>query len=120
VAWTRGCHVIGKGKQAQALLIIPQIITAQGLLINTAMMGTAAWGFYINMVPSRQGQLPMVVFDVEDKYVKRKNAPLPNNLQYAYMEMYAPNITHIPISVLGFVNVLNPLLPIYAGTIGFF
>jgi len=120
VALIRGCHVIAKGNYAQAVAIIPQIL-AQGLLINTAMMGTAAYGFYITMVPSYQGSKPLVIFDVDDIYVKRKPAPLPNKLpQYAYMEMYAPRLTHIPVHVLGFVNVFNPLLPIYNGTIGFF
>jgi hypothetical protein len=120
VALIRGCHVIAKGDHTQALVIIPQILT-RGLLINTALMGTAAWAFYINMVPSYQRHKPMVVFDVEDTYVKRKPAPLPNKLpQYAYMEMYAPGLTYIPVHVLGFVHVLNPLLPIYNGTIGFF
>lgn len=112
--------MIAKGNHAQALVTIPQIM-AQGLLINTAMRGTAAWGYYINMVPSYQGQKPMVVFEVDDTYVKRIMAPLPNKLlQYAFMEMYAPNLTHIPVHVLGFVNVMNPLLPIYTGAIGFF
>jgi len=75
--------VIAKGNHTQALAIIPQIMT-QGLLIHTAMMGTAAWGFYINMVPSYQRQKPMVVFDVDDHYVERIMAPLPNKLpQYA-------------------------------------
>jgi hypothetical protein len=115
--------VIAKGNHAKALAIIPQII-AHGLLIHTAMMGTAAYGFYITMVPSSQGQKPMVVFDVDDRYVERVSAPLPNKLpQYAYMKMYDrhnPTLTYVPIRVLGFVHVLTPLLPIYNGTIGFF
>lgn len=120
VALIRGCHVIAKGDPTQALAIIPQIM-ARGLLISTAQMGTAAWAFYIDMVPSYQQHKPMVVFDVEETYVKRKPAPLPNKLpQYAYMEMYALGLTYIPIHVVGFVHVLNPLLPIYNGTIGFF
>ncbi len=123
MALVRGCHVIAKGNHAQALAIIPQIM-AQGLLINTAMMGTAAYGFYINMVPSSRGQKPMVVFDVDDQYVERIMAPLPNMFpQYAFMKMYDrhnPNLTHVPVKVLGFVHVFNPLLPIYKGTIGFF
>ena len=50
----------------------------------------------------------MVVFDVEETCVKRKLAPLPHKLpQYAYMEMYAPGLTYIPIHVLGFVHVLR-------------
>ncbi len=76
------------------------------------------------MVPSLHGQKPMVVFDVDDKYVERIVAPLPNKLpQYAYMKMYDRHdltLTHVPVHVLGFVHVLNPLLPIYQGTIGFF
>ena len=120
MALVRGCHVIAKGNHAQALAIIPQIM-ARGLLINTAYMGTAVWAFYITMVPAYQGHKPMVIFDVDDIYVKRKPAPILHKLpQYAYMEMYAPGLTHIPVHVLGFVNVLNPLLPIYNGTIGFF
>jgi hypothetical protein len=123
VALVRGCHVIAKGNQVQALALIPQIM-ARGLLVNTAMMGTAAYGFYINMVPSSQGRKPMVIFDVEDQYVERIRAPLPNKLpQYAYMKMYDkqnPALTHVPVTVVGFVHVFNPLLPIYNGPIGFF
>ena len=94
--------MIAKGNHAQALAIIPQIM-AQGLLIHTAMMGTAAYGFYLNMIPSSQGQKPMVVFEVDDQYVERIMAPLPNKLpQYAFIKMYDrhnPNLTHVPIRV---------------------
>ena len=120
MALIRGCHIIAKGDHTQTLATIPQIL-AQGLLINTAQMGTAAWAFYINMVPAYQGHKPMVVFDVDEQYGTRKPAPIPHKLpQYAYMEMYTSGLTHIPIHVLGFVNVLNPLLSIYNGPRGFF
>jgi hypothetical protein len=120
VALIRGCHVIAKGDQAQASVIIPQIM-ARGLLLNTAYMGTAVWAFYITMVPAYQGHKPMVVFDVEERYVTRRPAPiLHKQPNYAYMEMYAPGLTHIPVQVVGFVNVFNPVVPIYNGPIGFF
>ncbi len=84
-------------------------------------MGMSVFGFYINMVPSYQALKPIVVFEVEDIYVTRKDAPLPNKLpQYAYMEMYAPGLQYIPIQVLGFVNVGHPLAKPYTGAIGFF
>lgn len=119
MALVRGCHVIAKGNHAQALTVIPQIL-ANGLLINTAFMGTAAWSFYATMVPRNWNQAPLVVFDVDDKYVTKKLAPLPKNPNYAFMEMYDPNLRYIPIAVLGFVNCLNPLVAIYNGPVGFF
>ncbi|MBM4257963.1 MAG: hypothetical protein FJ147_18985 [Deltaproteobacteria bacterium] len=120
MALIRGCHVIAKGNHAEALEIIPKIL-AHGLLIHTARIGTAAYAYYIHMVPAYRRHEPMVVFEVDERYVENKPAPIPHKLPtYAFMKMYAPGLTYIPIHVLGFVNVSEPLLPIYNGPIGFF
>lgn len=114
----RGCHVIAKGDQIEAQRIIPEIMK-RGLLINTNSWGTGSWAYYATMVLKPRSHEPAVVFDVEDKYVTPISVPIPSNPNYAYMELYDPSLRYIPISLLGFVNCFNPLVPIYHGTIGF-
>ena len=96
-------------------------IMADGLLINNAYLGRAAYAYYADMVLSARRHEPMVVFDVDDKYVTRIPNPLfrLNAPHFAFMKMYDPQLVYIPITVLGFVNSLNPLVPIYHGTLGF-
>jgi hypothetical protein len=107
---------MAKGDQVQAAAIAPQIVQ-RGLLVNQAFMGTAAWAYYVNMVPRARQREPMVVFDVEERYVVRRNCPLPQNPNYAFMEMPGPLYSYIPVIVLGFVNL--PGFPPYQGVIGF-
>jgi len=116
VALVRGCHVIAKGDQTQAASIARQI-EQHGLLVNRAFMGTAAWSYYVNMVPHVRRHEPMVVFDVHERYVTKRNCPLPRNPDYAFMEMRGPLYSYIPVTVLGFVNL--PGSPSYRGAIGF-
>lgn len=116
MALVRGCHVIAKGDQTQAAVIARKILQ-QGLLVNQAFMGTAAWAYYVTMVPYVRRHEPMVVFDVEERYVTKRDCPLPGNPDYAFMEMRGPLYSYIPVTVLGFINL--PGFSSYRGTIGF-
>jgi hypothetical protein len=85
-------------------------------------MGTAAWAYYITMVPIERSKEPLLIFDVAASYVTRILCPLPRNPQYAFMKMYASHLQYIPITVLGVVNLSAPgiSIPVYSGQIGFF
>lgn len=115
----RGCHVIKKGNVAEAMLIAPSIIE-KGLLVNDPPWGIGAWAFPADLVPERFRHAPMVVFDVEDSYVKEKPLGiLPDgkrnfNLQLrGGLNLY----DYVPILILGFLNL--PSFPAYQGQIGF-
>lgn len=124
VALVRGCHIIAKGNHAQANVVIPQI-SRKGLAVGPGFHGTGAYGFYIDAVPRDQARHPLVVFDVEDIYVEKKTHRLPARMNYAFMLLRDPTthnvfnmMAYIPIDILGFMNVFNPLLRIYHGPIG--
>lgn len=120
MALVRGCHVIGKGDIFRAKSIAPDILQ-KGLLVNNAFWGTAAWAFSINMVPEASRQSPMVVFDVEDRYVEEKElGKLKDGRRYFVLKLRG-NLNlfdYVPIHVLGFVNL--PSFQAYQGPIGFF
>jgi hypothetical protein len=117
VALIRGCHVIAKGDQSLAPGIARKIIQSGGLQINQGMWGTGVWAYYVDMVPSWRKLEPMVVFDVDEKYVTKKPNPLPYKRDFAYMKMSGSPFDYIPISILGFFNLPN--FPVYPHPIGF-
>jgi hypothetical protein len=92
---------------------------ARGLLVDTSKGGTAAWVYYVNMVPDYWQNNPMVIFDVEEQYVQKIYIPLPRKQDYAIMKMPGTLFSYIPIHTLGFLNL--PGFPLYRqGPIGFF
>ncbi len=116
----RGCHVIGKGDLAKALVIAP-LIREKGLLVSKALWGTAAWAFHIDMVPEDKRNMPLVVFEVDSSYVEEKDlGALKDGRRYFTLRLRG-NLKvddYVPIHILGFVNL--PLSPVYDGRIGFF
>src|SRR3990172_5231788 len=113
----RGCHLIAGGSYSRAMTIVP-LIQKHGLLVDASMFGTAAWAYYADMVPSRWQSAPLVVFDVDERYVNKELAPLHNRKDYAFMKMPGLRFTYIPIQILGFCNLSG--FPKYNGPIGFF
>ena len=114
-----GCHVIEKGDHKLAPKTALKIIQSGGLMVNQAAQGTAAYAFYADMVPnSRRRFFPMVVFEVDEKYITRRPAPLPQKHDYAYMQMSGSLFAIIPVYILGFVNLPN--FYVYTHPIGFF
>ncbi len=103
-------------------MIAPRILE-KGLLVHNAPWGTAAWAFHIDMVPGDKRQMPMVVFDVDSRYVEEKNYGTlkdGSGRRYFFLKLRG-NLKlddYVPIQVLGFVNL--PLFPVYDGPIGFF
>lgn len=115
MALNRGCHRIAKGNQAEAKKIAP-LILQHGLLVRQAWRGVAAYAYYIEMVLDYYANDPLVVFDVEERFVQR--VPLPQRRpDFAIMMMPGAEGTYIPITVQGFVNL--PGFPPYQGRIGF-
>ncbi len=87
--------------------------------------GIAAYAFYIGMVPRTEAQKPSVVFDVEDSWVEQQRNRMPAKLAFAFMVMRDPTTKiisqmkqYVPITIVGFMNVFNPLLRVYNGPIG--
>jgi hypothetical protein len=117
VALIRGCHVIGLGSSDSPDWIAREII-GRGLMIGAAKNGTAVWAYFIDKVPLYWHNYPMVIFDVDEKYVVKINIPLPKKNDYAIMKMPGALFDYIPVSVRGFMNLLG--LPRYPQTIGFF
>jgi hypothetical protein len=120
MALVRGCHIIAKGDLSKAMSIAP-LILEKGLLVSHAPWGTAAWAFHIDMVPGDKRQMPMVVFDVDSRYVEEKNyGTLKDERGYFFLRLRGDLklYDYVPIQVLGFVNL--PLSPMYDGPIGFF
>jgi len=96
-----------------------QEILKKGLLIDRARNGTAAWAYYVNMVPIYWEHSPMVVFDVDEKYVVAIQNPLPKKPDFAFMKMPGSVFTYIPIIIQGFLNL--PSLSSYPrNAVGFF
>ncbi len=112
-----GCHLIAAGSHSKAALIAP-LIQKHGLLVDSSMFGTAAWAYYVDMVPNRWRSAPLVVFEVDEGYVIKQTAPLPNRQDYAFMKMPGVKLSYIQISVIGFCNLAG--FPQYNGLIGFF
>jgi hypothetical protein len=98
-----GCHVIAKGNHAEAMKIAPEILD-KGLLVNHSFYGTAAWAYYVDMVPKSQASKCMVVFDVDERFVFKFVCPLPHISDFAIMKMPGQLFSYIPINVKGFVN----------------
>jgi hypothetical protein len=89
--------------------------------VSHAPWGAAAWAFHIDMVPGDKRQMPMVVFDVDSRYVEEKNyGTLKDGRGYFFLRLRGDLKLddYVPIQVLGFVNL--PLSPVYDGPIGFF
>lgn len=118
MALIRGCHVLAKGDSKLAAGIAWKIIQTKGLLVGNAGWGTGAYAFYVHMVPNNHRYEPLVIFDVDEKYVTKRPAPLPRKPDYAYMKMYGTLFAIIPIYILGFFNLPN--FPVYTDPIGFF
>jgi hypothetical protein len=110
-----GCHVIAKGDAVLASTVAPGIIQ-NGLLINHSFMGVGAFAFYATMVPQRHASKPMVVFEIDDVFVTRKAAWLPNSPHFAYMQIRGQPLTYAQITVLGFRNLSG--FHHYTGRIG--
>ena len=80
--------------------------------------GSAAWAYYIDMVPARWRSDPLVIFEVEAQRVARVPIWLPQKADYAIMKMPGQALTYVPIHVLGFLNLHG--FPVYNGFVGFF
>jgi hypothetical protein len=91
-----------KGDSSEAARIAPDIM-ANGLFVDYSRHGSAAWAYYIDMVPVRWRSDPLVIFEVEAQRV---------------MKVPGQALTYVPIRVLGFLNLHG--LPVYNGVIGFF
>ncbi len=117
MAHVTGCHRIGKGDSSEAARIAPDIM-ANGLCIDYSRHGSAAWAYYIDMVPARWRSDPLVIFEVEAQRVVKVPIWLPQTADYAIMKMPGQALAYIPIRVLGFLNL--PGFPVYNGFVGFF
>ena len=117
MALIRGCHIIAKGDQSLAPGIAIKIIQSGGLQINQGIWGTGVWAYYVDMVLSQRKLEPMVVFDVDEKYVTKTPNPLPQKRDFAYMKMSGSPFDYIPIYILGFFNLPN--FPVYPHPIRF-
>ena len=117
MALIRGCHIIGKGDPSLAPGIAAKIVQSKSLRINVGMWGVRAWAYYVDMVLGGRRLEPMVIFDVEEKYVAKKSNPLPHRSDFAYMVIGDPSLIDVSIDVLGFRNV--PGFHDYPGAIGF-
>ena len=112
-----GCHRVGKGDPREAARIAPDIM-ANGLRVDYSRHGSAAWAYYIDMVPARWRSDPLIIFEVEAQRVVKVPIWLPQRADYAIMKMPGQALTYVPIRVLGFLNL--PGLPVYNGFITFF
>ena len=117
MAQVTGCHRMCKGDSSEATRIAPDIM-ANGLSVNYSRHGSAAWAYYIDMVPARWHSDPLVIFEVEPQLVVKVPIWLPQKDDYAIMKLPGQALTYIPIRVLGFLNLHG--LPVYNGVIGFF
>lgn len=96
-----------------------QEILKKGLLVERARNGTAAWAYFVNMVPIYWEHSPMVIFDVDEQYVEAIHNPLPRKPDFAFMKMPSTVLTYISIRIQGFFNL--PWLSSYpSNAIGFF
>ncbi len=112
-----GCHRLCKGDPTEAARIAPDLI-ANGLRVDYSRHGSAAWAFYIDMVPARWRTDPLLIFEVEAQRIVKVPIWLPRRADYAIIKMPGEALTYIPIRVLGFLNL--PGFPIYNGFVGFF
>lgn len=117
MAYVKGCHRMCKGNSSEAVSIAPDII-ANGLRVDYSRHGSAAWAYYIDMVPARWRSDPLVVFEVEAQRVVKVPIWLPQRADYAIMKMPAQALTYVPVRVLGFLNLQG--LPVYNDFIAFF
>jgi len=117
VAHVTGCHRMCKGDSSEAARIAPDIM-ANGLSVDYSRHGSAAWAYYIDMVPARWRSDPLVIFEVEAQRVVKVPIWLPQRPDYAIMKLPGQALTYIPIRVFGFLNLHG--LPVYNGVIGFF
>ena len=117
MAQVTGCHRMCKGDSSEATRIAPDIM-ANGLSVDYSRHGSAAWAYYIDMVPTRWRSDPLVIFEVEEQLVVKVPIWLPQKDDYAIMKLPGQALTYIPIRVLGFLNLHG--LPVYNGVIGFF
>jgi len=70
-----------KGDSSEAVSIAPDIV-AKGLRVDYSRHGSAAWGYYIDMVPARWRSDPLVIFEVEAQRVVRVPIWLPQRADY--------------------------------------
>ena len=112
-----GCHRMCKGDFSEAARIAPDVL-ASGLCVDYSRHGSAAWAYYVDMVPDRWRSDPLVIFEVEAHRVIKVPIWLPQRDDYAIMKMPRQALTYVPIQVLGFLNLHG--FPVYNGFVGFF
>lgn len=117
MALVTGCHRMCKGDPREAARIAPDIV-ANGLRVDYSRQGSAAWAYYVNMVPARWRSDPLVIFEVETQRVVKVPIWLPQRADYAIMKMPGLALSYIPVRVLGFLNL--PGFSVYNGFVGFF
>jgi hypothetical protein len=86
-----------KGDFSEAARIAPDIM-ANGLCIDYSRHGSAAWAYYIDMVPDRWRTEPLVIFEVEAQRVVKVPIWLPKKDDYAIMKMPGQALTYVPDS----------------------
>jgi len=117
VAHVTGCHRMCKGDFSEAARIAPDIM-ANGLCVDYSRHGSAAWAYYIDMVPNRWRSDPLVIFEVEAQRVVKVPIWLPQRDDYAIMKMPGQALTLSPDSSSRILNL--PGFPVYNGFVGFF
>ncbi|MFQ5852518.1 MAG: hypothetical protein ACE5JU_18305 [Candidatus Binatia bacterium] len=117
MAYATGCHRMCKGDAIESARIAPDIM-ANGLRVDHSRHGSAAWAYYIDMVPGRWRSDPLVIFEVEAQRVVKVPIWLPQRADYAIMKIPGQALTYIPIRLLGFLN--PPGFPVYNRFVGFF
>lgn len=123
MALVRACHVMKKGDVAEATQIAPSIVE-KGLEVRIPgglSRGKGAWAYPIALVPEDRRSKPMVIFDVEDRYVEAQDqGNLKDGRRYFTLRL-GGNLAlfdHVPIRILGFLNMPSSF-PVYEGPIEF-
>lgn len=115
-----GVHHIARNNVGELARIVEDIWTNKRLLAGSSYMGVGAFAYFIDKVPVKHRNDPLVVFEVEEEHIGVVRSKLRGHPDFAFFRIQPHDLLvdlYVPITVLGFRNV--PGYPDYRGEITF-